>query len=176
MSTAEVVSAVASVVSAVGGAFAAVAAFRSAASAQKAQLSADEAERRVLLREVAVTAKEAELEARRCTNAAALAARARQDLAIFTNNLGGDRHRLSQQAFAEKSERADAIGREAKTFSDSAHVLRDSPPSELDRVLANMLKLLTEAKGLREDLERERDGLERECEPFRAAAIQGRAK
>ena len=172
MSVSEVVSAVAAVFSAIGGTFAAVAAFRSAASARHAQASADEAERRSMLRQLVLTAKDVVLESGRCVTAAALAARSRKDLAIFTNNLGGPSHKLSRDEHEEKTKRAVAIQGEAKVFSDSPHTLRDSPPSELDRVLTKLLSLVSEARSLREDLERERDDLERQCEHFRRAAIE----
>jgi Flp pilus assembly protein CpaB len=171
MSATESVAAVAAVVSAVFGGLAVVAAFRSAASAQKAQASADDAERRAVLRQVVSTARDTELEAGRGIDAAALAARSRQDLAIFTGGLGGSRSRLSQETYAAKTKRAEEIASEAKLFSGEPIMLEKVPPSELDRVLTKLIALLSEARALREDLERERIDLEGQCATYRKAVL-----
>lgn len=171
MST-ESISAVAAVVSAIFGGLAVLAAFRSAAYAQKAHASAEEAEKRSALRQLISTALEAELEARRTTDAAALASRSRNDLAIFTGGLGGSRSKLSQEAYAAKASRAEEIAREARLFSAEPSTLAYAPGAELDRVLTKLLALLSEAKALREDLERERNELEAQCATFRQAALK----
>ena len=172
MSATESVSAVAAVVSAIFGGLAVIAAFRSASYAQKAQASADDAERRAALRQVLSTARDAELEARRSIDAAALAARARNDLAILTGNLGGSRHRLSQEIFAAKTKRAEEIAGEVRLFSGEPSTLEKAPPIELDRVLTKVSAHFSEARALREDLEREQTDLEGQCATFRRAALK----
>jgi hypothetical protein len=172
MSATESVSAVAAVVSAVFGILAVVAAFRSASYAQKAHDAAEDAERRNALRQVMSTAKEAELEARRGIDAAALAGRSRNDLAIFAGGLGGSRNRISQDAYAAKSKRAEEIASEARLFSGEPSTIDKAPPTELDRVLIKVTALLSEAHALRQDLERELTELESQCATFRQAALQ----
>lgn len=172
MSTPELVSALAAVVSAIAGGFAVVAAFRSADSARKAQLSADEAERRAVLRQVALTGKDIELEAKRCVDAAALAGRSHKDLAIFAGGLGGSRHQLVKDALAEKAKRAEAIEGEGKLFGTWPSTLESAPLSEIDRVLTKLLALLSEAKGMRDDLERDRADVERQCDAYRNKVIR----
>jgi len=167
MTTPEVVSAVAAVVSAIGGGFAAFAAFRSAGSARKAQLSADKAERRSVLRQVVMTAKEVELDAKRCVESASLAERSYDDLAIFTGSLGGSRHRLMEDALSEKTRRAESIKNEARVFSAWPSTLELAPLDEVDRVLTKLLALSSEARAMREDLVRERADVERQCEALR---------
>lgn len=172
MSASESASAVAAVVSAVFGVLAVVAAFRSASYAQKAHDAAEDAERRGALRQVISTAKEVELEAKRGIDAAALAGRSRNDLAIFAGGLGGSRNRLSQDTYTAKSKRAEEIATEARLFSGMPSTIEKAPPTELDRVLIKLTALLSEAQALREDLERERTELEAQCTTFRQAALQ----
>lgn len=172
MSATDTASAIAAVVSAVFGVLAVVAAFRSASYAQKAHDAAEDAERRGALRQVISTAKEVELEARRGIDAAALAGRSRNDLAIFAGGLGGSRNRLSQEGYAAKSKRAEEIASEAKLFAAEPSTLEKAPPLELDRVLIKLTALLSEARALREDLERERTELEAQCATFRQAVLQ----
>lgn len=172
MSTPEVVSAIAAVVSAIGGGFAAVAAFRSADSAREAQRAADETERRFLLRQVALTAKEVVLEADRTSSAAAITLRSYDDLSVFSGAVGGSRHQLVKDALAEKSQRAKAIGKEGEIFDVWPSSLENAPAAEIDRVLTKLLGLLLEAKGMREDLERERADVERQCDAYRKRVIE----
>lgn len=173
MSTPELVSAVAAVVSAIGGAFAAVAAFRAADSARQSQSSADEAERRAVLRQVVLTGKDIELEAKRCVDAIALASRSHKDLAIFAGGLGGSRNQLVKDTLAEKTKRVEAIEGEGKLFSTWPSTLESAPLSEIDRVLTKLLALLSEAKGMRDDLERGRADVERQCDAYRNKVIGG---
>ena len=173
MSKPELVSAVAAVVSAIGGAFAAVAAFRADDSARKAQSSADETERRAVLRQVVLTGKDIELEANRCVDAAALAGRSHKVLAIFAGGLGGSRHQLVKDALAEKTKRAEAIEGEGKLFGTWPSTLESAPLGEIDRVLTKLLALLSEARGMRDDLERGRADVERQCDAYRNKVIGG---
>lgn len=173
MSTPEFVSAVAAVVSAVGGAFAAVAAFRAANSARQSQSSADETERRAVLRQVVLTGKDIELEAKRCVDAAALASRSHKDLAIFAGGLGGSPHQLATDALAEKTKRAQEIEGEGKLFSTWPSTLESAPLGEIDRVLTKLLALLSEAKGMRDDLERGRAEVDRQCDAYRNKVFGG---
>jgi hypothetical protein len=173
MSTPELVSAIAAVVSAVGGGFATVAAFRSADSARKAQQSADEAERRAVLRQVVLTGKEIELESRRCVDTAERARRSYRDLAIFGGGLGGSRHQLAQDALTEKAKRAEAIESEGRLFGTWPSTLETAPFSEIDRVLTKLLALHSEAKAMRDDIERGRADVERQCDAYRNKVIGG---
>lgn len=175
MSTSELVSAVAAVVSAVGGAFAAVAAFRSADSARKAQRSADDAERRATLRQLILTAKDVELQAIRCAEVVTLTVRSYKDLATFTGNVGASRHQLIRDALVAKAKRAEEIRTEGKLFGERPTPLESAPPSELDRVLTKLLALLSETSASREDLERERAEIERQCDAYRKVVIERRA-
>jgi hypothetical protein len=173
MSAVELVSSLAAVVSAIGGAFAAIAAFRSADSASKAQFSADEAERRAVLRQVVLAGKDIELEAKRCADAAELAGRSHKNLAIFEGGLGGSRHGLVKNALAEKLKRAEAIEGEGRLFGTWPSTLESAPLSDIDRVLTKLLALLSEAKGMRDALERDRADAERQCDVYRTKAIGG---
>lgn len=171
VSTAEIVSALAAVLSAIGGGFAAVAAFRSADSARKAQSSADETERRAVLRQVVLTGKDIELEAKRCIDAVTLTSRSYTDLASFTGTLGGSRYQLKKDALEEKGKRAEMIESEGKLFGTWPSNLERAPLGEIDRVLTKLLALLSEVKGMREDLERDRADVERQCDAYRNKAI-----
>ena len=173
MSTPELVSALAAVISAVFGGFAAVAAFRSADSARKAHLSADEAERRAVLRQLILTAKDIELEANRCVDVAELAGRSHRGLANFAGGLGGSRHPLAKDALTEKTKRAEVIGSEGKLFATWPSNLETAPLGEIDRVLTKLLALLSEAKAMRDDLERGRADVERQCDAYRNKVIGG---
>ena len=173
MSTPELVSALAAVTSAVLGGFAAVAAFRSADSARKAHLAVDEAERRAVLRQLILTAKDIELEANRCVDVAELAGRSHRGLANFAGGLGGSRHQLAKDALTEKTKRAEVIGSEGKLFATWPSSLETAPLSEIDRVLTKLLGLLSEAKAMRDDLERGRTDVERQCDAYRNKVIGG---
>jgi hypothetical protein len=171
--SAEIISAIAAVVSAVGGAFAAWAAMRSAKSAQDTKDAATDSERRALLRQVILTAKDVDLEAERALGVAISVGRSRDSLAIFSGALGGSRHKLDKGALEARVARVNEIQSEGKLFSAWPSTLEKAPLDEIDRVVTKLLSRRAEAVGAREDLQREHDSLERQCDTFRQKVTQG---
>jgi hypothetical protein len=174
MSASESVSTLVALVSAVFAGLAVLAAFRSSSSAERARQSAEDSERRAALRQAISTARELELEAKRITDAAGLAARSRRDLAVFTGNVGGSREGLSRERYAARVKRAEEMADESKPFSGHPNVLAAAPLTDVDRVLTKLIAVLSEATALRDDLEKERAELEAQCTTFREVALQKR--
>lgn len=65
------------------------------------------------------------------------------------------------------------IGSEGKLFATWPSNLETAPLGEIDRVLTKLLALLSEAKAMRDDLERERADVERQCDAYRNLVIGG---
>ena len=168
---ANLVSLFAAVLSAVFGVVSGVAAYKSAIAAKRAQESSDEAERRGVLRNLVVTAREVEVESARSCEVAEKAGRSRNDLAVFTGNVGGPRSKSDQEGYSAKSTRASEIGREAKLFSTWPSVLEKAPLEEIDRVLAKLLALRSEVTAIRQSLESSHADLERQNDTFRNRGV-----
>lgn len=168
------VSAVAAAISAVGGAFAAVAAFRSATSARDAQKSADEAQRRMALRDLAVVAGDALVEATQCEVRAESAVRSHKDLAIFNNTLGGSRQKLAEDSLQKKIARAQAVANDAKLFIGGAAGFAIASLDEIDRVHTRLRGSLSEVRALREDIEHEQAAVDAKSAEHRESMLRAK--
>jgi hypothetical protein len=170
--TAAVVSSVAAVVSAIGGAFAAIAAFRSAGSARDAREAAQISEKRAALRQLTVTANEVLVEVRRAESRAAVLKLSYRTLFVFGGSSGGSREGLYLGKVDKKLAEIVNVSEAAKPFAAGQDHLMNGPVEEICTREIRMAQLLTQARAIREDLEREHAAVEGQCATYRDMAIQ----
>lgn len=170
---AAVISAVAAVVSAVGGAFAAVAAFRSAASAREAHDAVQISEKRAALRELAVTASEVLIEARRAESRGGELKLSYRTLFTFGGSSGGSRESLHLAEVDKKIAEVTKLSEYAKPFASGPDSLMNGPLDEISNREMKIAQVLTQVRAIREDLEREHTSVEGQCTTYREKAIRG---
>jgi len=171
---AAVISAVAAVVSAIGGAFAAIAAFRSAGSARDAHEATQVSEKRSALRQLTVTGNEVLVEARRAESRAAELKLSYRTLFAFGGSSGGSREGLYLAEVDKKLAEIAKLSEAAKPFASGQENLMNGPVDEISSREIRMAQILTQARAIREDLEREHASVEGQCTTYRENVIQGR--
>lgn len=168
-----VISVVAAAVSAIASAFAAVAAFRSAASARAARDSADKSEKRTALRQLALTANEVLVEARRAELRAAELKSAYRTLFTFGGSSGGSREGLYLAKVDKELGEITKFSEIAKPFISGQEGLMNGPLEEISGRETKLAQTLTQVRAIREDLEREHASVEGQCATYREIALRG---
>jgi hypothetical protein len=171
---AAVVSALAAVLSAIGGAVAAIAAFRSAGSARDAREAAQVSEKRSALRQLTVTANEVLVEVWRVESRAAELKLSYRTLSTFEGSFGGSRETLYLGEVDRKVATIVNVSEAAKPFASGQDHLMNGPVEEIAAREIKISQLLTEARAIREDLEREHASVQVQCATYREKAIQGK--
>jgi len=171
VTSSEGITATLALLSLVASVFAAIAAFRSAGSAAATQASADDMEHRAALRQIAMTATEIVVEARRIASRAIHLRLLYSNLAVFSANVGGSRETLSDNAVQEKVGAAEKLADHAKLFLNSAIKLANVPESETDRVQVDLSTKLLEVQAIHLDMERDISDVASQVGDYRRKAI-----
>lgn len=150
---ASLISVIAAVASAIGGAVACVAAFRSAGHAKMVFEESQKADKRVVLRQLALTAYQVSVEVERIKWLAQGLTAAYRDLAMFSGANGGSRETLYKKEIGEKVEIAERLQEKAKPFVEFQIAPLNGPLDEINSREVAMSQCLSEAVSLREKIE-----------------------
>lgn len=170
---ANLVSVIAAAVSAIGGAFAAVAAFRSAASARQAQEAALAYEKRTALRQLELTVTEVLFEAELALRHGNQLKLSYRSLAAFSGALGGSREKLCLDEVDGKLREVTSLSEPARSYVLGTRELLKKPTEALCEEERIFAVALVKVRGIREDLDRTHDQLERQQGPYRDRAAGG---
>lgn len=166
-----IIAAIAAVLSAVGGGIACIAAFRSAKHAKDTFDSAHLAEKRLLLRQLSVTAHEVTVEVDRIKWIAQGLKVSYQTLFTFAGQLGGSREKLYQKEIDTKLQEAETLLQKASPFTTFKDALLNGPLEEISSREIAIAQALVRARYIRENLEEEHRSVEAQNQAHRERAL-----
>ncbi len=166
-----IISAIAAVISAIGGGIACVAAFKSAKHAKDTFDSGQLSEKRMLLRQLAVTAHEVTVEVDRIKWVAQGLTMSYKTLFIFAGQPNSSRQNLYEQEIDSKLKDAEDLLVKAKPFATFQEPLLNGPLEEINSREIAIAQALIRAKSIREKLEEEHRSIEAQNQTRRELAL-----
>ena len=171
---ANTISAIAAVLSAIGGGIACVAAFKSAKHAKDTFDSSQLAEKRMILRQLNLTAHEISVEVDRVKWVAQGLKVSYKTLFTFSGQANGSRECLFVREIDSKLQEADRLLERAEPFTIFIESLLNGPAEEISSREILLAKNLAEARAIREKLEIELRSIESQNQAFQERAISGK--
>lgn len=168
-----IISAIAAVVSAIGGGVACIAAFSSAKHAKATFDAGQLTEKKLVLRQLSVTAYEVSVEVDRIKWVAQGLKVAYQTLFTFAGQFNGSRQMLHTKEIDSKLQEADKLLERANPFTTLNESLINGPADEISLREIMLTQALTKAKALREKLEEEHRSIEAQNQVYRERILHG---
>ncbi|MDR7152013.1 putative coiled-coil protein SlyX [Hydrogenophaga palleronii] len=170
--TVAIISAIAALLSAIGGGVACIAAFRSATHAKATFDSAQLAEKRLVLRQLSVTAHEIVIEVDRIKWVALGLKVSYQTLFTFAGQLGSSRQQLYQQEIEVKLQEAERLLKIAAPFATFQDKLLNGPLEEITSREILVSQTAMQVRALLAKLEEEQRTIETQNQTHRERTLR----
>lgn len=167
-----IISAIAAVISAIGGAVACVAAFRSAKHAKDTFDAGQLSEKRLVLRQLSITAHQVVVEVERIKWTAQGLKVAYQTLLTFAGQFGSSKQNPYTQEVDTKIQEAESLLEKARPFTTFQETLINGPLEEISSREVTIAQSLARAKAIREKLDEELRSIEAQNQTHRERVLQ----
>lgn len=171
-----IISAIAAVISSIGGGIACVAAFKSAKHAKDAFDAGQLTEKRLLLRQLSVTAHEVSVEVDRIKWIAQGLRISYKTLFSFSGQFNSSGQKLSEEGIDLKLQEAEGLLAKARPFTTFAESLLNGPLEEISSREIAIAQTLVNAKNLRAKLEDENRSIEAQNQSHRERVLKNSSK
>jgi len=169
--TVAIISAIAAVLSFLCGAVACIAAFKSAKHAKDTFDAGQMAEKRLLLRQLSVTAHEVSVEVDRIKWVAQGLVLSYKTLFTFSGGFNSSRQKLYEQQIESKLQEADELLAKARPFTTFQESLLNGPLEEISSREIAIIQALVKAKSIREKVEDEHRSIESQNQTHRERVL-----